>query len=67
MEIFIVHILEKAGRKESRLNMVNWTMRGKRRRYNKREAMGQERLSVLVYRGQVKIRVGRWEEDVQIR
>jgi hypothetical protein len=67
MEIFIVHILEKAERKESRLNMVNWTMRGKRRRYNKREAMGQERLSVLVYRGQVKSRVGRWEEDVQSR
>ena len=47
--------------------MVNWTMRGKRRRYNKREAMGQERLSVLVYRGQVKSRVGRWVEDVQSR
>lgn len=40
MEIFIVYILEKVERKEFRLNMVNWIMRGKRRRYNKREVMG---------------------------
>lgn len=48
-------------RKQPRLNMVNWTMRGERRRQNKKEGTDQES---LVYRYQVERRAGPCEEDV---